>query len=194
MVRPWHGGSGSQRAPSLRASGARRARARSFARHSPRPESVMSDPEDRDPAPPPDGSRRARMATASLGGLLGGLVGGAVVLVAIAGLKAMMGLVSAEASLEIIVIFVPLLGLAVASLILHGLGRAPAHGASPDAPRASAWRTFPPDAVRADITGDVVDSAGVEDRLPWRLAPLRAMAIYATVGLGAAMGTEAPAA
>ena len=63
-----------------------------------------------------------------------------------------------------------------------------------DAAAARAWRTFPPGAVRADITGDVIDTAGEEERFPWRLAPIRALAIFATVGLGAAMGTEAPAA
>lgn len=131
------------------------------------------------------------MATASLGGLLGGLAGGALVLAVTVALKTMMDLVSAEATVEIIV--VPLLGLALTTLVLHGFGRSEAP-ASPDAPRASAWRAFPPDAIRADITGDVVDSAGVEERFPWRLAPLRTVAIFATVGLGAAMGTEAPAA
>ncbi len=39
-----------------------------------------------------------------------------------------------------------------------------------------------------------MDSAGEEERFPWRLAPIRALAILATVGSGAAMGTEAPAA
>ncbi|HEX3481574.1 MAG TPA: chloride channel protein [Kofleriaceae bacterium] len=149
----------------------------------------MPSAEDRDQAPsPPDGSRQARIATASLGGLLGGLAGGALVLAVTVALKASMDLVSAEATVEVIV--VPLLGLALTTLILHVVGRT----ASPDAPHASAWRTFPPDAIRADITGDVVDSAGVEERFPWRLAPLRTAAIFATVGLGAAMGTEAPAA
>src|SRR5262249_54624214 len=41
---------------------------------------------------------------------------------------------------------------------------------------------------------DVVATAGEEERFPWRLAPIRTVAIFATVGLGAAMGTEAPAA
>jgi CIC family chloride channel protein len=40
----------------------------------------------------------------------------------------------------------------------------------------------------------VVDSAGHEERFPWRLAPIRSLAIFATVGLGNPMGTEAPAA
>jgi H+/Cl- antiporter ClcA len=48
--------------------------------------------------------------------------------------------------------------------------------------------------VQADITGDVIASAGEEERFPWRHTPIRTVAIFATVGLGAAMGTEAPAA
>jgi CIC family chloride channel protein len=40
----------------------------------------------------------------------------------------------------------------------------------------------------------VVACAGEEERFPWRLAPIRIAAIVATVGLGGAMGTEAPAA
>ena len=46
----------------------------------------------------------------------------------------------------------------------------------------------------ADISGELVESAGEEERLPWRLAPARVVAIIATVGLGAPMGTESPAA
>lgn len=132
-----------------------------------------------------DGSRWARIAYASLGGLIGGLVGGALVLALTLALKGGMDFVSHEATIE--VIFLPLIGLGLATLILHGLGRS-------GTPDGHGWRTFPPDAVRADITADVVDTAGVEERFPWRLAPLRTAAIFATVGLGAAMGTEAPAA
>jgi H+/Cl- antiporter ClcA len=46
--------------------------------------------------------------------------------------------------------------------------------------------------LRSD--GDMVGFAGEEERFPWRLAPIRMLAMTATVGLGAAMGTEAPAA
>ena len=53
---------------------------------------------------------------------------------------------------------------------------------------------FPASAVRADLTADVVNNAGSEENFPWRLAPIRAAAIFATVGLGAPMGTESPAA
>ena len=132
--------------------------------------------------------RLPTLVDASLGGMLGGLVGGAIVLTVTIALKTMMTFVSHEATVEVIV--VPLAGLALTTLVLYGLGRA----ASPSSAPGSAWRRFPPDAVRADITGDVVDSAGAEERFPWRLAPLRMLAIFATVGFGAAMGTEAPAA
>nr|WP_223257450.1 chloride channel protein [Phormidesmis priestleyi] len=39
-----------------------------------------------------------------------------------------------------------------------------------------------------------MSTSGAEERFPWNLAPLRALAILPTVGLGAAMGTESPAA
>jgi H+/Cl- antiporter ClcA len=152
---------------------ARRASALDFALHLPWPKFTMD--------------RRSRIATASLGGLLGGLVGGVVVLAITVALKSMFDFVSTETTVEVIV--VPFVGLALTTLILHGVERT----ASPVSGRGG-WRTFPPRAVRADITGDVVDSAGVEERFPWRLAPLRAAAIFTTVGFGAAMGTEAPAA
>src|SRR4029079_11246559 len=44
------------------------------------------------------------------------------------------------------------------------------------------------------ISGDVIECEGVEERFPWRLAPIRTLAILATVASGGAMGTEAPAA
>jgi hypothetical protein len=85
-----------------------------------------------------------------------------------------------------LIVVVPLVGLAIAVLVLQVYGRE-------DPSAGSVWRTFPRGAVRADITGDVVDSAGEEERFPWRLVPIRTVAILATVGLGGAMGTEAPA-
>jgi CIC family chloride channel protein len=143
------------------------------------------------------GSRWSRLSTAGLGGLLGGLVGGFVVVGVTLGLKAGLDLVSAQDTW--LIIAVPLVGLALAVLVLQVYGRS--EGAQTDATpppggprRTQAWRTFPRGAIRADITGDIVASAGEEDRFPWRLAPIRAIAILATVGSGAAMGTEAPAA
>jgi H+/Cl- antiporter ClcA len=97
----------------------------------------------------------------------------------------------------------PLLGVSLAVLILFGLGQgesvqtiAPRETLRPGVAPGSlaAWYSFPHDIARADLTGDVVNASGVEERFPWSLAPLRALAILATVGLGAPMGTESPAA
>ena len=129
----------------------------------------------------------SRVGTTALGAVLGGLVGGLLVVGVTLVLKAGMDFASGQGTW--FVVLVPLGGLAVAVLVLHGLGRG-----APAAGRAQPWRTFPPGTVRADISGDVVDSAGEEERLPWRLAPIRTLAILATVGTGGAMGTEAPAA
>ncbi len=150
-------------------------------------------------SPPPVGSRSESVAIAALGGLAGGLVGAVFVVGVTLALKATLDFVSGQATWLIIV--VPVLGLALAVLVLQGYGRSEPAGAlaagaptQRGSPRARAWRTFPPGAIRADITGDVVDTAGEEERFPWRLAPIRTVAIFSTVGLGAAMGTEAPAA
>ncbi len=132
--------------------------------------------------------RWSNLGITVLGAVLGALVGGFVVVGVTLVLKAGMDLASRENTLYVVV--VPLLGLTVATLVLHVLGR----GGGAEAQRAHPWRTFPPDAVRADISGDVIECEGVEERFPWRLAPIRALAIIATVGSGGAMGTEAPAA
>ena len=143
------------------------------------------------------GSRLPVVAIQVLGGVLGGLVGGFLVAGVTMGLKAGMDFVGAQPTWAIVVI--PLVGLGIATLALNGIGRsAPTEegtsGATPPARRFDAWRTFAPGAVRADITGDVIETAGQEERFPWRLAPLRTVAIFATVGLGGPMGTESPAA
>lgn len=96
----------------------------------------------------------------------------------------------------------PLLGVSLAVLILFGLGQgqavqtiAPREVSRPEAGGSLAsWYSFPHDIARADLTGDVINASGAEERFPWNLAPLRALAILATVGLGAPMGTESPAA
>jgi H+/Cl- antiporter ClcA len=128
------------------------------------------------------------IGAAVLGALLGGVIGGFLVVAVTLVLKAGMDF-GAGQNLWYVVL-VPLLGLAVATVVLHGYGR----GAAGEHPPPNPWRTFHPDVARADISSDVVDSAGQEERFPWRLAPIRTLAIVATVASGGAMGTEAPAA
>jgi H+/Cl- antiporter ClcA len=120
------------------------------------------------------GPRWSRIGTAGVGALLGGLVGGVLVVGVTLALKAVLDFVSAGHTFVLLV--VPLIGLALSVFLLHKVAK------------------FPPGTIPADITGDVMDTAGQEERFPWRLAPIRALAIFATVGLGGAMGTEAPAA
>ena len=120
--------------------------------------------------------------------MLGGLIGGFLVVGVTLVLKAGMDFGSGQGIRYCVL--VPLVGLAFATLVLHGYGR----GASGEDQMRSPWRSFPPDVARADISRDVVDTAGQEERFPWRLAPIRALAILATVASGGAMGTEAPAA
>ena len=132
--------------------------------------------------------RGARLGVAGLGAVLGGLTGGFLVVGITLVLKAGIDLASSQGTW--FALTVPPLGLLVAVLALHGYGTT----AVADDALARSWRAFHPDAARADISADVVGSAGREERFPWRLAPLRAVATLATVGLGGAMGTEAPAA
>lgn len=138
--------------------------------------------------PPAELSRWSRLGVAVLGALLGGLAGAFLVVGITLLLKAGIDYASSQ-NLAFIVV-VPLLGLAAAVLALHGHGTT----ATEEEARDNEWKAFPPDAVRADISADVVETAGEEERFPWRWAPLRAAAIVTTVGSGAAMGTEAPAA
>ncbi len=145
---------------------------------------------------PAAGSRLARAATSTLGGLLGGFAGAALVIGVTEVLKGMLAVVASQDTWVLIV--VPLLGLALTTLVLYGLGLSSEEEPSSSAaqrPRwARLWRTFPPDVKRSDITADIVTFAGEEERFPWRLMPIRVLAFAATVGLGAPMGTEAPAA
>jgi chloride channel protein, CIC family len=135
-------------------------------------------------------TRWSNLGVAVLGALLGGVAGGFLVVGMTLVLKAGIDFASSQGTW--FVLTVPPLGLLLAVLTLQGIGTV---NDSPDAnARAKSWRAFPPDAARADISSDVVDSAGQEERFPWRLAPIRTLAILATVGLGGAMGTEAPAA
>jgi CIC family chloride channel protein len=139
------------------------------------------------------------IATAAIGGLLGGLFAAALDVGVTEILKKILAVVSNQHTW--VLILMPLLGLALSVLLLYGFGLSnemrgsPPTAAEAQRPRwARPWRTFPPRAARADLTGDLVAFAGQEDHFPWRLAPIRLLAIIATVGLGAAMGTEAPAA
>jgi H+/Cl- antiporter ClcA len=125
-------------------------------------------------------------------GLLGGFVGGGFVVAAMSSLKQMQEFFGRQATWMLLA--TPLVGLALTTLILHGVGRSPGSPSESGSKRPSKWRTFPEGTVRADITGDIVKTAGHEESFPWRLAPIRLLAIFATVGLGAGMGTEAPAA
>jgi CIC family chloride channel protein len=155
-------------------------------------------PRDPDPTRAPGGGLTRRRASprwselglAALGAVLGGLAGGFLVVGVTLVLKAGIDLASSQGTW--FVLTVPPFGLLLAVLTLHGVGTvaaAPDEGGS-----ARSWRAFLPDVARADISADVVASAGREEQFPWRLAPIRTAAIMATVGLGGAMGTEAPAA
>jgi len=117
---------------------------------------------------------------------MGGLAGGFVVECVITALKEMLDFFAGQQTWLLIAL--PLFGLTLTTLVLHGIGRCGVERPG------NAWRTFPRGAIRADITGDVVQTAGREERFPWRLALLRLVAIFATVGSGGALGSEAPAA
>jgi H+/Cl- antiporter ClcA len=143
-------------------------------------------------------SQLSTIATSALGGLLGALLGAALVIGFTEVLKVILAVVSSGAVWVLIV--VPQLGLAISVLMLYGLGL-DAPNVPPEmrplrerAPWARRWRTFPPGIARSDLTREMVAFAGEEDRFPWHLAPIRVVAIAATVGLGGPLGTEAPAA
>ena len=146
-------------------------------------------------------SRIAVIGAWAAAGLLGGLIGSLAAVALTELIKLSLAATSGlgPAALRLL----PLLGVGLAVLILFGLGRgqsvqtiAPRKTLRPGVAPGSlaAWYSFPHDIARADLTGDVVNASGVEERFPWNLAPLRALAILATVGLGAPMGTESPAA
>lgn len=142
-------------------------------------------------ASPVASSLPATLAVATLGALVGGALAALLVVGFTEMLKAMLAVVARQNVW--VLILVPLLGLALSVLVLYRFGlSSQAQGAR--RPKWAQWRTFPPDAARSHLTDDMVSAAGVEERFPWRLAPLRLLAICATVGFGCAMGTEAPAA
>ena len=111
-----------------------------------------------------------------LGGLVGGLVGATFAVVVTDIIKRTLAVVSRQDPW--VLVAAPLAGIAVAVLVLHGLGHGeavqsmPADGAPPTPSACLPWRVFPLDVARADLTGDVVATAGAEERFPWRLAPV----------------------
>lgn len=132
----------------------------------------------------------------AVGGVLGGVVGAAFAAGTTQIIKSILAVVVRQDRWLLIVL--PLVGVSIAVLLLHFVGHGEGVQRAPrdDRPRRGVgpWRSFPSDVARADLTADVVACAGEEERFPWRLAPLRAVAIISTVSLGAPMGTEAPAA
>ena len=132
--------------------------------------------------------------------MLGGLVGATTAVLVTQVIKALLAVVTRQETWVTIV--VPLVGLGLSVLILNGYRRGAAlqrltPETAPSASRAPGllgWRPTGRDVIRADLTSDVLATAGTEERFPYRLAPPRIAAIIATVGLGAPMGTESPAA
>jgi H+/Cl- antiporter ClcA len=140
-----------------------------------------------------------RVGKWAIGGSIGGLAGSLTAVILTRAIKQILDFVSGSGFVWMLVL--PLLGVTLAVLLLFVIGKgapvqslAPIQDKNSDRPPKLTWYSFPHDVARADLTGDVVNTAGVEERFPWRRAPLRALAILATVGLGAPMGTESPAA
>ncbi|MFM2379391.1 MAG: hypothetical protein RLZZ143_1969 [Cyanobacteriota bacterium] len=141
-----------------------------------------------------------RVGPWTVAGLLGGLIGSLAAVLLTEAIKQTLRIASGLANFWLLLL--PLVGVTLAVLVLFGLGRGqPVQTLAPREATASgrwgslmAWYSFPHDIARADLTGDVVNASGAEERFPWNLAPLRALAILSTVGLGAPMGTESPAA
>jgi H+/Cl- antiporter ClcA len=140
-----------------------------------------------------------RVATAALGGLVGGLAGATTAVIVTEVIKQILAVVSRQDIVGLVIF--PLVGLTIAVAILQGYHHgealqtlAPESGRPRSRRRWSLNSMSPRDVIRADLTADVLATAGEEERFPWRLAPIRALAIIATVGLGAPMGTESPAA
>jgi H+/Cl- antiporter ClcA len=136
---------------------------------------------------------------AALGGVIGGLAGATTAVIVTEVIKGILTIVSRQNIVGLIVF--PLVGLVIAVVILQGYHRGEAlQTLAPEAGRQRSRRRWSVnsmstrDVIRADLTADVLATAGEEERFPWRLAPIRALAIIATVGLGAPMGTESPAA
>jgi len=142
----------------------------------------------------------SRLGTHALGGVLGGLAGATTAVLVTELIKSILAVVGRQDTWLLIV--VPLVGLALSVVVLNGYHRGEALQTLLREPledaeggRRRAWfRPSGRDVIRADLTADVLATAGQEERFPWRLAPPRIAAIVSTVGLGAPMGTESPAA
>lgn len=135
----------------------------------------------------------------AVGGLLGGLVGSLAAVILTQTIKQILDVVSGLSPIWLLLL--PLLGVTLAVLILYRLGKGepvqtlvPRQAILPARRLSPTWYSFPRDVARSDLSADVIATSGAEERFPWNLAPLRALAILPTVGLGAAMGTESPAA
>lgn len=140
------------------------------------------------------------LARAFIGALMGGVAGALAAVIVTELIKWMLQVVAGQSTAMYLVL--PLVGVCLSVLVLHGVAQGEAvQRVAPIKPlrfwkrrATSRWYVFPRDVARADLTADVVATAGEEEKYPWWLAPIRAVAIIATVGLGAPMGTEAPAA
>lgn len=145
-------------------------------------------------------SRWVTIWTSSVGGLLGGLAGATVAVVVTQLIKEILAVVSRQDTW--LLLSLPLLGVTLSAFVLHGVSKDKSVQRPPPGeptryawlPLPWRWLVSPYDVARADLTADAVATAGEEERFPWWQAPLRTVAILATVGLGAPMGTEAPAA
>src|SRR5215469_5670878 len=144
------------------------------------------------PAPAVRSALPSTIATSVLGGAVGGSLAAALVIGFTEILKGILAVVSKQHTW--VLILVPLVGLALSVLVLYGFGLSNETKSFERPKWAGSWRTFAPRTSRSDLTGDMVSSAGEEEVFPWRLAPIRMLAMLATVGLGAPMGTESPAA
>src|SRR5262249_59834856 len=123
-------------------------------------------------------------APAGRGGFLAGWAGGGTDVIVTELIKRVLAIASSQGMGGMIL--VPLCGLTIAVAILHAYSHgkalqtiAPEPVQPPRRRWGLNWRD-PRDVIRADLTADVLATAGEEERFPWRLAPIRAVAIVAT--------------
>ena len=147
------------------------------------------------PAVDPDRGMRPLLPYCA-GAALGGTAGAAVVVVITTIIKEALAVTSGAEPWLLLTL--PVIGVALSTFVLNVIGHgepvqrleprdhALADTTAPAPPRPwqrwmrwtrrlpripAAWATFPADVARADLTGDVVASAGSEERFPWRQAP-----------------------